>query len=68
VAVLEALKVLLELTAHVLQIAGGGTFEVHHVLRGGNHMLPTMAHNSDILGLPLSLVVSLVSCSMGLGG
>jgi len=58
----------LEMTAHVLRIAEGGTFEVHHILLGGNQMLATMAHNSDILGSHQSLVVSLVSCSMEPGG
>jgi len=63
-AVLEAHEVLLEMTAHVLWIAEGGTFEVHHIFLDGNHMLATMAHNSDILGSHQSLVVSLVSCWM----
>jgi hypothetical protein len=52
----------LEMTAHVLPIAEGGTFEVHHILLGGKQMLATMAHNSDILGSHQTLVVSLVSC------
>ena len=58
----------LEITVHVLSIAGGGTFEVHDILLGRNHMLATMAHNSDTLGSHRSLVVSLVSCLMGPGG
>jgi len=58
----------LEMTASVLRIAEGGTFEVHHNLLGRNHIVATMARNSDMLGLLLSLVVSLVSCSMGHGG
>ena len=58
----------LEMTAPVRGIAEGGTFEVHHNLLGGNHMLATMAHNSDILGLHQCFVVSLVSCGMGHGG
>jgi len=52
----------LEMMALVLQIAEEGIFEVHHNLLGGNHILATMAHNSDILGLQQSLVESLVSC------
>jgi len=67
-AVLEALEVHLGMTAHVLWIVEGGTFEVHHNLLGGNHMLAMMAHNSDILGLQQCMVVSLVSCWMGYGG
>jgi len=61
-AVLVALDVCLEMTTPALWIAEGGTFEVHHILLGGNCILATMAYNSDMLGLPLSLVVSLVSC------
>jgi len=64
-AVLEALKVLLGMMAHVLSIAEGGTFEIHHILFGGNHMLTTMAHNPYIVLLCQSLVVSSVSCKMG---
>jgi len=48
---LEALEVRLEMTAHVLWIAEGGTFDVLHNLLGGIHMLAMMAYNSDILGL-----------------
>jgi hypothetical protein len=58
----KALEVHLEMMAHVLQIAEGGTFEVHHILLGGKQMLAMMAHNSDILGSHQSLVVSLVLC------
>jgi len=66
--VLDALEVRLEMTAHVLWIAEGGSFEVHHILLGGNHMLATMAHNSDMLGSHQSLVVHLVSCWIEPGG
>ena len=52
----------LDMTGHVLRIAERGTFEVHRILVEGNHMLATMAHNSDILGLHLIIVPSLVSC------
>jgi hypothetical protein len=61
-AVLEVLEVGLGMTAHVLGIAEGGTFQVHHILLAGNHMLATMGHNSDIPGSPQTLVVSLVPC------
>jgi len=67
-AVLEALQVPLVMSAHVPWIAEWGIFQVHHNLLGGNHMLAMMAHNSDILGLHQSSVVSLVSCWMGQGG
>ena len=60
--VLEALEVRLEMMASVLGIAEGGTFEVHYILLGGNRIFAMMAHNLDMRGLPLSLVVSLVSC------
>jgi hypothetical protein len=59
-AVLEALIVHLERMAPVLLIAEGGTLEVHHNLLGGNRIIIAMTHNSDMLGLLLSLVVSLV--------
>jgi len=61
-AVLEALEVRLEMTAHVLQIDEGGTFEVHRTLLGGYHMLPTMAYDSDIVGSHQRMVVIFVSC------
>jgi len=67
-AVLQALEVRLEIMAHVLWIAEGGTFEVHHIVLGGNRILATVAHNSDFLGLHQSLVVHLVSCWMEPGG
>jgi len=66
-AVLETLEMYLDVTAHALWIAKGGTLHVHHDVLGGNHMLPTMALNSDRVWLPQCLVVSLVSCSMGHG-
>jgi hypothetical protein len=67
-AVLEALKLHLEMMVHVLWIAEERTFEVHHNLLGGNHMLDTMPNNSNILWLHQYLVVSLVSYWMGHGG
>jgi hypothetical protein len=66
--VLVPLMVRLEITAHVLGIAEGGTYEVTHNLRGGNDMVSTMAHYADICGLPQCLIVSLVSGWMGHGG
>jgi len=56
------------MTAHVLWIAEGGTFEVHQDLLGGIAMLAPIADNFDIPGLPQSLVVSFVLCWMGPGG
>jgi len=66
--VLESLQVHLQMTAQVQWTAEGGLFEVHHNRLGGNHMLATMAHISDILGLHQRLDVCLVSCWMGQGG
>jgi len=48
---LEALSVLLEMTALVLGIAEGGTFETRHNHLGAGHILAMVAHNWDILGL-----------------
>jgi len=50
-AVLEALSVHLEMTAYVLGTAEGGTFETHHNHLGAGHILATVAHNLDIIGL-----------------
>jgi len=49
-AVLNASEVHLEMMAHVLGIAVGGTFEVHRNLLGGNQWLAMKAPNSDIPG------------------
>jgi hypothetical protein len=63
--VLEALLVHLELTALVLGTAAGETFETCHNRLGGGHMLATVAHNLDIIGLYWRLVANCcVSCSM----
>jgi len=66
-AVLQALKVRLEMMANVLSIAEEGIFEVHNNRLGGNHMLAKMAHITDILGLHQCLVVRLGSRWMGHG-
>jgi hypothetical protein len=60
--VLEALEMHLEIMAQDLELAEEGTFEVHHNLLGGNHMLAIMAHNLDIHAVHLCLVVSVVPC------
>jgi len=61
--VLDALKVNLEITAHVLRTVEGGTFEVHDNSPVRNHMLATMAHYCAILAVQCSLTVNFVSCS-----
>jgi hypothetical protein len=43
--------VCLEMMAPILGAAEGETFEVHHDHLGGFHILPTVAHNLEILGL-----------------
>jgi hypothetical protein len=50
-AVSEALSVHLEVTALVQGSATGGTFETRHTHLGAGHILATVAHNLDILGL-----------------
>jgi hypothetical protein len=61
--VLEDLEVCLEMTAYVLGNAEAGIFEVHLIHLGRSHILGTMFHNADILGVHLqSMVASLVSC------
>ena len=50
-AVLEALSVQLEMTALVLGTAEGGTFETCHNHLGAVHILATVAHNLDTVGL-----------------
>ena len=62
--VLEALSVHLEMTALVLESAEGGTFETHHNHLGGGHILATVAHNFDILGLCWWLVANCMSCGI----
>jgi hypothetical protein len=59
-ALLGALEVLLEMTTPVQSIAERGTFEVHLNHLGGNLILATVAHSSDILGSHQSLVESLL--------
>ena len=49
--VLEALSVHLEMMAHVLGTAEGGTFETRHNHLGAGHILATVAQNLDIVGL-----------------
>ena len=61
-AVLQALSVHLEMMALVLESAEGGTFETHHYYHGGDHILATVAHTLDIIGLPCWLVANSVSC------
>jgi len=51
VAVLEAFSVHLEITALILETAEGGTFESCHNHLGAGHILATVAHNLDIVGL-----------------
>jgi len=42
-----------------------GSFEIHHIHLGGCHILATVAHNVEIIGLPWWLVVNCcVSCWM----
>jgi len=55
-AVLEALSVHLEMTAMVLRTAGGETFDTRHSRLGGGHILATVAHNLDNIGLRSWLV------------
>jgi len=56
------------MTAPVLWIADRGTIEVHYYLLVGNRLFATIAHNLDIFGLQLSLVVTLGSGWMVQGG
>jgi len=49
--VLEAQSVHLEISAPVLGSVEGGTFVTHHHHLGGGHILTTVAHNLDIVGL-----------------
>ena len=62
-AVLEALSVHPEMKALVLGTAAGERFETCHNRLGGGHILATVAHNLDIVGLQWWLVVNCcVSC------
>jgi len=61
-AVLEALSVHLEMKVLVLGTAAGVTFETPHNRLGGGHILATVAHNLDIVGLRWWLVGNCVSC------
>jgi len=60
--VVEAMLVRLEMMALVLESADGVTFETHHNHLGGGHILATVAHNLEILGLGWWLVGNIVSC------
>ena len=51
----------LERKAIVLKSVEGGTFETDHNHLGGGHILATMAHNLDIVGMRRSLVAICVS-------
>ena len=48
----------LKITALVLNTAEGGTFETQHNRLGGGHIIATVAHNLDILGLRCWLVAN----------
>jgi len=48
----------------VLKTAEGGTFESRHNCLGGGHILATVAHNLDMLGLRWWLVANCVACWM----
>jgi len=61
-AVLEALSVHLEMMDLVLCTAEGGTFETRHNHLGAGHILATVAHNLDIVGLHCWEVANCVSC------
>jgi hypothetical protein len=53
------------MTALLLGTAAGESFETRHNHLGGGHILATVAHNLDIVGLSWWLVVNCcVSCSM----
>jgi len=67
-AVVQDLKESLETMAHNLQIPEGGSCEAHLVCLCGNHMIPTVAHKSDILELHWSLFVSWMAGWMWQGG
>ena len=55
----------LEMMALVLGTAAGETFETRHNHLGGGHILATVAHNLDIIGLRWWLVANCsVSCCM----
>jgi len=60
--VLEVLSVHLELMTLVLKSAEGGTFETYHNHLGAGHILDTVAHYMDILGLRWWLFANCVSC------
>jgi hypothetical protein len=67
--VLAACEVSLEMMAHVLWIADEGTFVVHHILIGGNHIHATMAQNLDVHAFhQRSFVAIFVACRMGQSG
>jgi len=61
-AVLKALSVHLEMTGLALGTAAGEPFETRHNSLGGGHILATVAHNLDIVGLCWWLVGNCVSC------
>jgi len=61
---LQELAGQLMITALALECARGGTFEPCHIHRGGGHILATVTHHLEILGLPCKLVATLVSCWM----
>jgi len=63
-AVQEAIAAYLELPVRVLGTSAWETFETLHNLIGGGHILATVAHNVDIVGLCLWFVGNWVSCSM----
>jgi len=55
----------LQMSAHVLGTAVGETFETRYDFLGGGHILPTVAHNLEPVGLIWWLVANCcVSCSM----
>jgi hypothetical protein len=62
-AVLEALPVHLEMTALLLGTAAGEIFQTCHNRLGGGHILATVVHNLDLVGLRWWLVGNCcVSC------
>ena len=50
------------MTALALRTAAGESFETCHNRLGGGHILATVAHNLDIVGLRWWLVGKCVSC------
>jgi len=49
--VLEALSVHMEMTSLVLETVDGGSFGTRHNHLGSGHILATVAHNLEIVGL-----------------